>query len=391
MGHDPELDMNARLLEHSSKPLVLLAIPRLDAGGPDRVFFELLCGLPRERFRLALLVQEQGGRYFEKLPTDVVVEVLTSRSRYPALRFAKAVDRLSPALVMTTLRMNTTAGLARLWQCNRQPFVARQANAIAADFAILKSTSLIKHRLAEYIVRFALRRANAVVAQSLDMATELRMELRNDQRIETIGNPVSVSDIAATALRTKFRPAFPLCGKPALVSVGRLSTQKGYDLLVEAMPTVLAQHPDAHLTICGEGDNRYELERLISKLGVTHAVSLPGQSDGIIQLLASADLFVSSSRYEGFSNAILEAMALAIPVVATDCPGATREMVIDGVTGVLVEAGSSVAIASGILRAFSGDCAALGRSGRAQVDAHFDRATIVGRYAALFEEMIASA
>ena len=369
---------------------ILFAIPLLDAGGPDRVIYELLCGLPRDRFALHLLVSRRGGRYFDALPADVTVHSLDSDARYPFRSFAAAVDRIAPALVMTTLRMNVAGGLARYFQKRRVPLVARQANAIAADFAILKSGSLVKHRIAELVVRHALRRADAVVAQSVDMGAELKKELTYRQCLRVIGNPVSVSEINGKA-DSQNGSVTIVCGSPAIVSVGRLMAQKGYDLLLPAFAQVLAVHPDARLTLLGEGPDRASLEAQAVALGIDKAVAMPGQSDAVFAELAAADLFVSSSRYEGFSNAILEAMALGVPVAATDCPGATREMIIDGETGMLAAAITPDSIADAMLRALAADRIALGEAGRAHVAAQFDRAAIIGRYADLFDELIAAA
>lgn len=367
---------------------ILFAIPLLDAGGPDRVIYELLCGLPRDRFAPHLLVSRRGGRYFDALPADVTVRSLDSDARYPFRAFAAAVDCIAPALVMTTLRMNVAGGLARYFQKRRVPLVARQANAIAADFAILKSGSLVKHRIAELVVRHALRRADAVVAQSIDMGAELKKELAPRQRLDVIGNPVSIAEIAEKA-SSQAGAATVVGGTPAIVSVGRLMAQKGYDLLLPAFAQVLAMHPDARLTLLGEGPDRAALEAQVLALGIDHAVAMPGQSDAVFAELAAANLFVSSSRYEGFSNAILEAMALGVPVAATDCPGATREMIIDGETGMLA-AITPESIADAMMRALAADRNILGKAGQAHVAAQFDKAAIIGRYGDLFDELIAA-
>lgn len=366
---------------------ILFAIPELDSGGPDRVIFELACGLPRARFEVHLLVTAEGGRYFDALLGDVVIHQLGDTSRYPVRAFARAVDAIRPDAVMTTLRMNTTGGLARYFQKRRVPLIARQANAIAADFALLKAKSLVKHRIAERIVRHALRQADAVVAQSHDMARELRRELKPQQRLEVVGNPVSIEDMQERARASKDLSLLP--GSPKIVSVGRLSAQKGYDLLLPAFAQLRQTHPEAELTILGEGPDRPALEQQAIGLGLAKVVHLPGKSDHVAAITAGADLFVSSSRYEGFSNAILEAMALAVPVAATDCPGATRELILDGGTGMLANKISEQEIANAMLRALNADRQPLGNTGRDHVARLFDRPIIIEKYAALFEQLAA--
>ena len=102
------------------RPKIVFAIPRLDAAGPDRVFFELLTGIDRSRYEPILVVSSRGGRYFSMLPDDIRVESIGG-GRYPVMRFARVVDRIRPALVFTTLRMNLTAAGARFIQRHRAP------------------------------------------------------------------------------------------------------------------------------------------------------------------------------------------------------------------------------------------------------------------------------
>ena len=362
---------------------IVLAIPELDAGGPDRVIYELLTGLDRTRFAPVLVTSARGGRYFEALPGDVRVVVIDG-GRYPVRSFARAIDRIAPDLVFTTLRMNVTALAARTIQRRKPPVIARQANAIAADFAILRQTSLIKHRLAQVVILALMRRADAVVAQSDDMARELRGELRPHQEIAVIGNPLSLDELQRALAEQQAIASNPGRGRPAVVAVGRLARQKGFDLLLPAFAAFRARHPDAALTILGEGPEREALERQTAALGLSESVGIPGRSDAVLAEIERADLFVSSSRYEGFSNAMLEAMALAVPVVATDCPGATRDLIEDGETGFLAPAVDADAIGAAMLRAMESDRAAIGRHGRDHVVKNFEKTAIVRKYEDLF-------
>lgn len=367
---------------------VALAIPELDSGGPDRVIAELLHGLPRDRFRLQLIVQKRGGRLFDRLPSDVAVEVIGDARRYPALAYRQAISRLQPDLVMTTLRMNATAGFAKALFGHPPILVARQANAIAVNFRELRARSPIKQRLVQPVITYAMTRADAMIAQSLDMAAELRAEVPHDVDVETIGNPVSIADIDADCARQQAGAPLP-GGTPSMVAVGRLMPQKGFDVLIDALPAVVAAHPQALLTIYGEGPDRAALEAQAERLGVRAALHFAGHSAHVLAQVAAADLYISSSRYEGFSNAILEAMALGATVVATDCPGATREMIAEGQTGCLVPVEDSIGLSEGILRGLAARDADIGRAARASVAARYDRAAICARYADFFDRLMA--
>jgi glycosyltransferase involved in cell wall biosynthesis len=132
------------------------------------------------------------------------------------------------------------------------------------------------------------------------------------------------------------------------LGVGRLEEQKGYEVAIEAMPLVVEQVHDAHLTIAGEGSKRPELTAAIERLGLGDAVHLLGRREDISDLMLDADVFVHTARWEGFGLVLLEAMRAALPIVATRV-GAIPEVVDDGVTGTLVPPDDSRALADALV------------------------------------------
>ena len=135
-----------------------------------------------------------------------------------------------------------------------------------------------------------------------------------------------------------------------LVAVGRLEPQKGFDLLIEAFARIAGRHPGWQLVIWGEGSLRHALEAQRARLGLADRISLPGVTTRPGEWRESASVFVLSSRYEGFSNVVAEALAAGIPVVACDCEFGVAEILGDGAYGVLVAPEDVGALAAGVDR-----------------------------------------
>lgn len=122
-----------------------------------------------------------------------------------------------------------------------------------------------------------------------------------------------------------------------IIAAGRLTEQKNFPLLLKAFAKVSKKHSDYMLVIYGEGDQRSELEALVAQLEIAEQTSFPGYVDNFKDCIADASLFVLSSDYEGMPNALMEAMALGLPCISTDCPcGGPRYLIENGQNGFLV-------------------------------------------------------
>ncbi len=144
--------------------------------------------------------------------------------------------------------------------------------------------------------------------------------------------------------------ASPPPGPPRIVGMGRLTRQKGFDLLLRAVASLPVRNPEVEVVLAGEGPEGSALRRLAEELGLGGRVRLAGNVEDPGALLRSAVLFVLPSRFEGFPNVLLEAMAEGVAVVATDCPSGPSEIVEDGRNGLLVPPEDTKALAAAIDR-----------------------------------------
>jgi glycosyltransferase involved in cell wall biosynthesis len=151
-----------------------------------------------------------------------------------------------------------------------------------------------------------------------------------DNRVRVMPNPI------ANAARPAHEPKTRRETGRTLLAMGRLAYEKGFDLLLQAFALIAKRQPDWCLQIWGEGELRSQLEHCASNLGLRERVQFCGFTKTPFEVMRQADLFVVSSRCEGFSNVLAEAMACGLPVVSFDCPSGPRHIVRDGIDGHLV-------------------------------------------------------
>ena len=196
------------------------------------------------------------------------------------------------------------------------------------------------HRAQRMLRRWSYRWATAIVAQTDRCAAELEALL--GRQVDVIANPVSIEphsdDVAcgnATAGHT-------------LLAVGRLSPEKGFDLLIDAFACIAERHPDWNLVILGEGRLRNDLARKAAEQNLGERISMPGFDAHARKAMRRADLFVLSSRYEGFPNVLLEAMTEGAACVSFDCETGPRELIEHRRNGWLVPACDVHALAAAL-------------------------------------------
>jgi glycosyltransferase involved in cell wall biosynthesis len=224
--------------------------------------------------------------------------------------------------------------------------------------------------------RIAYRAAHLVVANSTAAANQLRLEGVPPARIRVIANGVDADRYAVPARHRPIR---------RVVTVANLREEKGHDTLVAAAGRLGGRHPEVEFEIIGDGPRRAALVRQVNLRGLRNRVHFLGERADIPARLAAADLFVLPSRTEAFPNALLEAMASGLPVIASRV-GGIPELIDSGVDGVLVNADvpEELAAAIGDLIDRPSLAAALGRAARVKAEQRFGFAPMIAGFTGLY-------
>jgi len=300
---------------------VLLLIPHLGGGGAERVLELLARGLNPEKYELHLGLVTQSCIDATNPLSFVCVHCLGApRVRGGALRLLTLVRRLKPDLILSGMfHLNFLVLLLRPLFPRKTCVLVRQNGTVSSALAFAAQPS--KTRV---LYRLLYRNANKVICQTQSMAEDLSAELGlRETRITVLPNPVDLEEIRNFTATVS---DLPHIHGPHLLAVGRLSREKGFDLLLQAMSTVRRLHPDIRLSIAGAGPEETALKVECHALGLDSAVSFIGQIARPWTLFPNATLFVLSSRHEGMPNALLEAAAGGLPIVALPASGGVVEL-----------------------------------------------------------------
>lgn len=335
-----------------NQPKIAFILPNLRPGGAEKVTVELANGLAARGYAIDMVLLAAEGEFLRELaPVIRVVDLKAGRILWAVTRFAKYLRKQRPSVVVSALEhVNVCAMLARQLSATAVPVVVtiHSTRSMAPMYKLR-----FRGRVLRYCAQWCYPRAAGIVCVSHGVADDLAAVTgtRRD-RLQVIYNPVVSQRILDLAREPLDHPWFAAGAPPVVVAVGRLVSVKDYPSLIRAFSLVRATQ-DVRLMILGEGEDRPQLENLIAELRLDDSVALPGFGTNPYAYLARAALFVLSSISEALPTALIEALAVGTPVVATDCKCGPKEVLQGGRFGALVPVGDVTALAAAISAALS--------------------------------------
>jgi GalNAc-alpha-(1->4)-GalNAc-alpha-(1->3)-diNAcBac-PP-undecaprenol alpha-1,4-N-acetyl-D-galactosaminyltransferase len=318
----------------------VLAISTLGAGGAERVMTVLAAALASRGHTVTLLTLADSGSDFYRVGDGVTRIALGGRahssSRLAALRanvlrvlaVRRAIARARAQVVVSFLTdMNVVSIIACL--------------ALPAAVVVSERVDPRGHRTGgiwSWLRRATYPQAAALVVQTEAVAAWYRESGEAPARIAVIPNPVPEGAAAAPVA----------AGRHFLLAAGRLTHQKGFDLLMRALAALVRGGSSLELVLAGEGPDQAKLGRLAAELGLSSRVRLIGTVPDLSGWMSAAFAFVLPSRYEGFPNVLVEALACGAAVIAADCPSGPREILHDGRYGLLVPCEDPASLAGAV-------------------------------------------
>ena len=330
------------------KEQLIFLIPSLAGGGAERVASTLLPYLARH-FDLTLALLEDRRSY--PVPTDIRVLAFSRslgsqaahviRIPYHILALARLIRKHKARVVLSFIEQANIINIMASYITGHQAVISQRTNP--------RQQYDGKGLLGKVISQTSARvypKADRIIAVSNGIKEIIVSDYKLDvRRIKVIPNPV---DMVSVAKKSKKEPSIALPGD-YLLHVGRLNVKtKAHDILLNAFKKLHSFHPDLKLILVGDGPDKEQIEAMINNLDLAESVIPAGWQENIFAFMARAKALVLCSRYEGWPNVLVEAMACGCPVIATDCQTGPREILGDNKYGLLVPVDDPEALAHSV-------------------------------------------
>lgn len=349
---------------------IAIFVDRFIPGGTQRQMIELLRRIDRQKFDVHPVCFHDDGPW-----TSRVAELGDPIARFPIHGFKQPATARQLLRFARWCRAHHIA-VVHSWDIYSNIFGLPGAALARVPLRIGSRRGLGGPAPVRRLQTLACRAAHRMVANSRAAANQLVAQGVPPRHIDLIPNGIDVSMFPVRDDRPRPRK---------IVMVARLFPEKRIDVLIAAVPAVLARYPDVEFQIVGEGPCRQQLVDQARNAGVLAQVHLMGHRDDVPAILATSDLFVLSSESEASPNVIIEAMAAGLPVVASRV-GGIPELVTDAVTGYLVPPADPNALTSAILDLLDqpGRAKEFGKAGRAHIERQYSFDRMVAQFESLY-------
>jgi glycosyltransferase involved in cell wall biosynthesis len=302
---------------------ILIFLPSLSGGGAERVIVNICRNIDKTKFTVYLTLSRKTGQYLDLLPPDIqIIDLHKPRLQDALFDIIKVIREIKPDAMLSTLTHHNIYLCMLKILFPKIKIIIRECNipSIKLSPGVIKRSRLLK-----WLYTVFIHKADLIICQSNDMKDDLLVNFNvKESKITVINNPVNADYIQQQSLEV---PDFVLPqDKKSLISAGRLCYQKGYDLLLKTF-SQLPNRDDYVLVILGDGNLKPELLAQTESLGIERQVFIVGFVKNPYKYFARADFFISSSRFEGFPNAVIEALACGTPVIANIYPGGINEII----------------------------------------------------------------
>lgn len=369
---------------------LLFYIQSFSPGGAERVAATLANHWAMKDWEVTTVTVDGTERDFYALDVRVrrVALDMAIRSRNPAQALRNNVCRVR-ALRRILEREKPDVSIAMMATSNATLALAgRLAGVVTVGSERTYPPAMPLGRFWEWVRRRTYPLLNGLVVQTEESAAWLRSHAPA-KKIRVIPNPVNYPMIGHEPHVAPSEVLAPFRGQRMLLAVGRFGEEKRFDRLLTAFAEVCEKHTSWSLVILGQGPMHAALIQQAEELGIRGRIALPGAVGNIGEWYEAADLYALTSRFEGFPNTLLEALAHGVPAVAVDCETGPREIVRDEVDGLLVPQDDPNALPAALDR-MMGDADLRARFAERAVEARerFAVERIAGQWEALFEEVI---
>jgi glycosyltransferase involved in cell wall biosynthesis len=331
-----------------SPATVAMFLPALAGGGAERVFVDLANEFSALGFRVDLVLATARGPYIDDVsPAVRVVDLAVGRVLNALPGLVRYLRTERPGVLVSGLdHSNLVAVLAAHVAATGTRCVVSVRSVPASAY---RGDPSLRGWFLWRLSRLIYRLADAIIANSRAAAREIAHSgPAVSGKLHVVHNPLNILQLQTLSAVPLNHPWCAAAAPPLILGVGSLTRLKDFPTLIRAFAQLRSFGRTVHLVILGEGPERGPLEQLIGELGLTGEVYLPGFVRNPFAWMHRASVFVSSSLTEGCPNALMQALACGIPVVATDCEGGSAEVLEEGRWGRLVNVGDATAIAAAI-------------------------------------------